>query len=325
MRFHGRMSPGRVDDLGKPVQVVIHAPTKLAGATIKIWEMDSFSTGKTGETKEGSADDLLATFRGDIASVPHATGTRPPDWRTFKVSGAKIEAAKADIARFKLQFAGSDTSYEIPLLSEAGEVEGGAYEVGFSIEVGGAEKFRTKSPCLVTPKITPLRLVARVISHIDKRGIVKKTMFEQPLAYRCVAIGTRTTTDATAKLEILARGCTDSGGYLLDRDLDEPGDGPPRPLIVRADRELFLIDAALPFEKTGVTEIPIAACDQIVVRGHDVSLVRSGIADPMSLSAAERSLDEHRRFREAKVDAPDVATGIRRLAVRARSKQGGER
>ncbi len=42
-----------------PVQVVIHAPTKLAGATIKIWEMDSFSTGKTGETKEGSADDLL--------------------------------------------------------------------------------------------------------------------------------------------------------------------------------------------------------------------------------------------------------------------------
>lgn len=324
MKFHGRIAPGKLTDLSKPLQILIHAPAKLAGATIKIWELDTFE--QDGEVKsEGSADDLLATFQGDIEPAPKSSGARAPDWRAFKVNHVKIEDADPDVARVKIQFAGSDTTYEIPIISELDEVEGDSYELGFSIEVGGAEKFKTRSPALVIPPMRPLRLVARYVQDATPDQIVDDTMYEEPLAYRHVAIGTRTTTDPTAKFKILATGYSDADGYLLDRDPAERGDAPPRPLIVRAGRELFLLDDAEPITKMGVTELPIAMCDQIVGKDHDLVVVRSAVPHPMSLRIAERPADGERAFGTAKVEAPKI-TSISSLFTfgGARGARGGE-
>lgn len=305
MKFHGRIAPGRITDLEKPLEILIHAPTKASGVTIKLWEMDTFE--ENGKTKsEGSADDLLATFTGDITPAP-ASGNRAPDWRAFKVSDAKIEDAEPHVVRIKVKFGGSDTIYDVPIKSELGEVEGDSYELGFSMEVGGAEKFKTKSPALVVPPMRPLRLVARYVQHQTDKGIIKESLYEEPIAYRHVALGTGTTEDEKAKLKILAKGYTDAHGYLLDRDPSEKGKEPPRPLIVRGGRSLFIVEDLEPIKGEGVTEIPIAACDAVVGDdGHDLIVVRTSVIHPMSLRIAERPASGEARFGEAKTEGPKL-------------------
>ena len=305
MQFHGRIAPGLLTDLTQPLQILIHAPARLAGVTVKVWEMDTFEVDGVIRS-EGSADDLLATFQGDITPALARGGARAPEWRAFKVSSATIEDAEPDLVRVKLQFAGDPTTYEVPLRSELDEVEGDSYELGFSIEVGGAEKFRTRSPALVVPPMRPLRIVARYAQHGTMEGVIEETMYDEPLAYRHVALGTRTTKDEAARFKILAKGYTDAHGYLLDRDPDEHGDAPPRPLIVRAGRELFLLDDSTPITKSGVTEIPIAVCDQVLGTDHDLVVFRSAPTHPMSLGIAERPAAGDHAFGEATVKAPTL-------------------
>lgn len=323
MKFHGRISPGKITDLSTPLQVLIYAPAKLSGVTIKIWEMDTFE--QDGKTKsEGTADDLLATFQGDITPAD-AKGARPPEWRAFKVSSAKIEPPDpgADQVMVKLQFGGSDTIYEVPIKSELDEVEGDSYEIGFSIEVGGAEKFKTKSPALVVPPMTPLRVVARYIQslrHEDAARVDKDSTYDEPLAYRYVALGTPTTDDENAKFKILGTGFTDGQGYLFDGELDPKADKPPRPMIVRAGRGLFILDNHEPFKKIGATEIPIVRCNPVLPDDHDLVVIRSGVTHPMSMRIAERPSVGEERFGEAKVEVPEQLPPMRFTVV---SKKAG--
>lgn|GEM_PF-5023289 len=309
MKFHGRITPGKTTDLSKPLQVLIYAPAKLSGATIKIWEMDTFE--QDGKTKsEGSKDDLLATFQGDITPAD-ASGARPPEWRAFKVSSSKIEDPDpgADQVMIKIQFGGSETIYDVPVKSEVDEVEGDSYEIGFSIEVGGAEKFKTKSPALVVPPMKPLRIVARYVQFLDRQDptkFEKDSMYEEPLAYRHIAIGTATTKDDNAKFKILGAGYTDGQGYLFNGELDPAAKELPRPMIVRVGRELYLIDDHQKFTKTGVTEIPIARCDHIYGEDHDIIVMRSGSVSPMSVRIVERPSTGDEEFGEAKAEGPKL-------------------
>ncbi len=169
MKFHARLHPGRVTDLNQPLEVRVHQPRKAADVTIKVWELDAFLGADGKPRREGTPDDLLATFVGSIEPAPPGGG-RKPDWRAFKVASATIEPAPPDALMVKLRFPGSDTVYDVPILSEAAEVEGTEYELGLSIELGGAEKFRSKAPTLVrVPRIVP-RLTALHIDGFDDDG-----------------------------------------------------------------------------------------------------------------------------------------------------------
>lgn len=168
MKFHGRVEPGRLTDLSTPIEIRIHQPRKASGVTIKIWELDAFIGADGKPHREGTPDDLLATFTGSIEPAP--PGGRPPEWRKFVVDSVKIEEAPADSMKFLLKFPGSDDTYEIPVISEVGEVEGTDYEIGFSMEVSGAEKFRTKVPCLICPATVRPRIKEVVVIGFDEDG-----------------------------------------------------------------------------------------------------------------------------------------------------------
>lgn len=188
MKFHGRVHPGRLVDLGTPIEVRIHHPRKCAGVTIKIWELDAFIGADGKPQREGSPDDLLATFTGSIEPAP--PGGRPPDWRKFVVESVKIEEAPADTMKFLLTFPGSDETYEIPVISEVGEVEGTDYEIGFSMEVGGAEKFRSKVPCLLSPATIRPRVKEVLVIGLDDQGEpILDEALDLPVSNTTVALG----------------------------------------------------------------------------------------------------------------------------------------
>ena len=271
MKFHGRIAPGRISSLREPMQVILHAPMKASGVTVKIWEMDTFSEGNA--TKhEGSADDLLATFEGDISAAPHAGGSRPPEWRAFKVTAARIEPADDHVARVKLRFAGSNTIYDIPIKSEHDEAEGDVFEVGFSIELGGSEKFRTRSPCLVAPPRGSIRVTeARFGAYDDHGKPAADTVHERPLALRYAAIGVAQgdPKDVATKLKILGNGYVDLHGILVAHP-DEAKQGEPmHAATARRTRGIFVYVHTDPAPMAlGISKIPIAVCDPIDEDGN---------------------------------------------------------
>jgi len=288
MKFHGRMAPGRILDPAQPVQVVIHAPARCASVTLKIWELDAFVDASGKRRREGSPDDLLATFTGAIEPARGSRGARPPDWRAFRVDSARIEAAPPGAVWFRLQLPGADTIHDIPIRSEADEVEGTDLELGFSIEVGGAEKFRTRAPCLFAPARRPLRVVARYITCFDESAKpVPEAVYQEPLAHRHVAIGRRDGNGDDATLEVLARGYIDCDGYLIEPPRPGHETAAGRPLIVSAGRDLFLFDDAMPIAATGKTRIPIAACDPIAGAGPELTVLRAAVPHPMTLQGAD--------------------------------------
>lgn len=190
MKFHGRMHPGRLRDLGAPVEVRIHQPRKAADVTIKIWELDAFLGADGKPRREGTPDDLLATFTGAIEPAPGGRGARSPAWREFKVASVVIEDAPPDVMKFLLRFPGADTTYEIPVRSEDAEVEGTEYELGFSMEVGGSEKFRTKVPCLLSPATVRPRIRELLIVGFDEHGDpILADAVEVPPSGRAAAVG----------------------------------------------------------------------------------------------------------------------------------------
>src|SRR5688500_16501112 len=150
MRFHARLAPGVVDDPEQVVDLVIHAPARCADVTIKLWELDVFRDPETGERRdEGTQDDLLAEFTGSI--VPGSADRAAADWRRFELASHRIVSDDPDLVRFKLRLPGVEQVFEVPIVSEAGEAEGRAFELGLSIEHAGAEQYRTSVPCLFAP------------------------------------------------------------------------------------------------------------------------------------------------------------------------------
>jgi len=186
MKVHARLHPGRITDLAQPVEVHLHQPRQASDVTIKLWELDAFLGADGQPRREGSPDDLLATFVGAIEPAP--PGRRGPDWRRFLVRSVEFAPAPPDALRWKLRFPGSDVVYDLPLVSEAAEVEGTDYELGLSIEIGGAERFRTKAPTLLTPASVVPRLRELVIVGYDDDGapILDGAIEVEPRAARVV-------------------------------------------------------------------------------------------------------------------------------------------
>ncbi len=248
MKVHGRVHPGRITDLAEPLEVRIHQPMKASGVTVKIWELDAFIGADGKQKREGTPDDLLATFTGSIEPAP---GKRSPEWRKFVVDSVKIEEAPPDTLKFLLAFPGTDTTYEIPIISEAGEVEGTDYELGFSIEVGGAEKFRTKVPCLLSPTtVRPRVKEISIVGYDDQDKPILEHSEELPAGTYIVSVGVppddfdADSTDVAMldkPLEKILQLVADPSGFLFAKDTkraDAGGLEQGRAITVRKGKKL---------------------------------------------------------------------------------------
>ncbi len=221
MKFHGRLHPGRVTDLNQPIEVRIHQPRKAADVTIKIWELDAFLGADGKPRREGTPDDLLATFVGSIEPAPPGGG-RKPDWRAFKVASATIESAPPDALMIKLRFPGSDTVYDVPILSEAAEIEGTEYELGLSIEIGGAEQFRTKAPTLLAvPRVVPRLTALHIVGFDDEGEAIRDDAYAMPACIPNIALalaGPKDADDAHQPAPVVGQCKVHASGILTSRD-----------------------------------------------------------------------------------------------------------
>ena len=270
MNFHGHIHPGVVSDQKQVLQLVIHAPKRAAGVTIKIWEMDTFKRADGSTEKEGSADDLLAQFEGAIE--PGEETQADPSWRKFVVASHHIEDAEPDLLCCRLQFGGDDTVYDIPIRSEKDEAEGRAFEIGFSIEVGGSEKFKTTSPVLFDIPRIMIRGELRSF-HLTEDGEPDPvTERFSHLALHWAAIGTRIGEGLTATLDVAGVGYFDSTGLLLtgDPNRGKEGEPAPRPLLVRRDRALLAYLLDQPSDLRGPSSIPAGTCLPVTEEGRVV-------------------------------------------------------
>lgn len=264
MEFHARLSPGVVTDATQPIDLVVHAPARCADVTIKLWELDVFRDPETGERRdEGTKDDLLAEFQGAIEPGPGARGAR--DWRRFVVASSRIVSDDPSLARFRLRLPGDEAVHEVPIVSEAGEVEGRAYELGLSIEHGGEERYRTTVPCLFAPpRLHPTVTRRRVAGRDDEGRPDPRWSHDERLSQRYLAIGTahgEARPDGLGQtLNVLVRAWVDVHGQVVRRD-EEGDEAAGQPVALRAGRPLFVHVHAEPDDvPLGPSDIPIAAC-----------------------------------------------------------------
>lgn len=268
MRFHARLAPGVVVDPQQVVDVIVHSPAACEDVTIKLWELDSFRDPETGERRhEGSQDDLLAEFSGRIE--PGEPDRASPAWRRFVVASHRIASDDPDLARVRLRLAGAEPVYEVPILSEAGEAEGTAYELGVSIEHAGEERYRTSVPCLFAlPTVHPVVVRRRVAGRLEDGTADPEWTSEGRLSLQHVAFGVAEGEPGRQRLRVLLRGFVDVHGQLVRRPDDEAKAGP---IALRAGRPLFAYvhddPDAVPL---GPTRIPIAVCDPLDEAGQVV-------------------------------------------------------
>ena len=114
--FEGRLDPNIQPDPDKPLTVVFNSPESADELiTLKIKEVDTYMESEGRQIREGSGDDLLATFTGRILS---------DEARRFRVISHTNESDDTSLPTIKIKFQGSETVYEIPVVSEEGESEG---------------------------------------------------------------------------------------------------------------------------------------------------------------------------------------------------------
>lgn len=282
MKFHARFDPGIVTDADQAIRLVIHEPRKASGVTVKIWELGSFVGAEGAAKRQEGKTDLLATLTGDIEPARDSRQTR-----VFKVTNARITTEDKDkkLATIKLAVSGTETVYTLPLPSEGQEAEGRSREIGFSIEQGGAEVFRTRAPCFFHPQhVFPTAIACRHDSFDEEQRE------EEILRLRHVCIGFSEGEGMKARLNILTTGYIDLQGHLVDGP-PEDGEPPPQPLALRHDRELFAYVHVEPAGlAAGHSKIPIAICDPIEPDGtirHRLLTVEH----PFGLVLGERKLD----------------------------------
>jgi hypothetical protein len=118
--FEGRLDPNIQSDPNAPLEIRFARPIEADGVTIEIKELDTFLDDQSQQVSEGSEDDLLATFSGRIRN------------RLFEVQGDPVYASD-DVAlpTVRIKFEGSETVYEIPVVSDEGETEGDNWEIIF--------------------------------------------------------------------------------------------------------------------------------------------------------------------------------------------------
>jgi len=255
MKFHGRLEPGIVSGADPLLGLVIHAPGKASGVTIKIWELETFVSAQGKDKRDGAQ--LLAELRGDLDLDGQPTAPR-----RFTVKSSRIAVDDPEGQHPSIRLAvGGDQTYTLPLASTKGEAESTTHEIGFSIEQGGAEVFRSKAPCLYHPKPIFPTVVARAYDQF----VDEEHRDEQILRLHHAVVGFAEGDGPKARLNVLGTGFVDLYGHLVDAEPtdDQPA---PQPLPLSRDRELYVYvhkdKIELEADK-GPSWIPIALCDPI--------------------------------------------------------------
>lgn len=264
MRFHARLHPGVVSDPEEPIDLVIHAPARCDDVTIKVWELDVFRDPETGErVDEGTQDDLLLELVGRIE--PGDADRSATGWRRFVATSTRVVGQDPRLPRFRLRVPGLEQPLEVPIVSSEGEVEGESYELGLSIEHGGAERYRTQVPCLFTPpRRLPVLVHRQVAGRLEDGAPDPEWTSEGRVSLRHVAFGVADGAPGKGygqRLRVLARGFVDVHGRVVRAPGDVAEGQAPAPLTLRKDVPLYawLHDDpdAVPL---GLTRIPVAAC-----------------------------------------------------------------
>ena len=137
--FRGRLRPNIQRDPAEPLEVFFTRPRGAEQLiTVKIKELDTYTDLQNRQVSEGSEDDLLATFTGRIINTgPDAAARR------FRVETHSNESNDESLPTIKIKFEGTDTVYDIPVVSEEGESEGSNWEIAFTVEYPGQDDYNS--------------------------------------------------------------------------------------------------------------------------------------------------------------------------------------
>ena len=86
-------------------------------------------------------------------------------------------AVPPDALMIKLRFPGSDTVYDVPILSEAAEIEGTEYELGLSIEIGDSAAFHAAALARGLPVAGEIELFAQALAMLREQVFALDHMF----------------------------------------------------------------------------------------------------------------------------------------------------
>ncbi len=237
MKFYARLTPGIAEDFTAPLEVVLHQPRKAAsGVVVKIWERASY-TDLDGRFVEDHGDDLLIELHGDVAAdaVLRAHGRG-------KLVVAKTVVPKRDsktpLGVLKLRVDGDGTVYEAPIPSTDGELHAQNFEIGLSLEHGGAEVFRSKVPTFIRHTLRNPQLATRRLLGFNDDGTPIHDDDEVLLAGRYATIGTPSEPSTGGTLIVLGLAIVGEDGRLAPCD----GDGKRKAgelVLLRTHRELY--------------------------------------------------------------------------------------
>lgn len=142
MLFRGRLRPNIQRDATQPLEIRFIRPHWAPELiTLEIWELDTYRDPQTyrrsprsREISEGTDNDLLATFTGRINRSA---------LRRFQVESHTNVSDDAELPTIKIKFQGSDTVYDIPVVSEDDESEGTNWEIAFVVKYTGQDDYRS--------------------------------------------------------------------------------------------------------------------------------------------------------------------------------------
>jgi hypothetical protein len=287
VKVHARLAPGIVAP-GNEVSVRIHLPRKLAGVTLKLWELDGYVDRDGAAKREPAGDLLLAQWDGDLEAGDGAT---PNDVNYVKFSKHQEtlttpDTDTEDAFRLRVRLPGDDEAIQVPMGSEKTQLVARGVSLALSIENGGSELFRTTSSCVAQMPTTTILVGHHRFSMrneaADFYSDVDDDRIEEVHAHQWITLGVQTGTGMTARLDVLGSGYLDATGLALDSDKPTA-----QPLVVRKGRKLFVYihERKLDLPK-GASKIPIAACDMVEDDGT-VSAERPEQGDRLELRIAE--------------------------------------
>jgi hypothetical protein len=270
MRVFARWATGVVAGSTPRVEVCFHAPPRLTGVTLRIWELAAYP-GRDGETRRDGASEIeIAAIHGDLVH-----GLRSE--RRLRVTGVDRPSAPTQALRLALGLA--EETVELAVPHEADELAARPHQLMLSVHQGGTELFRSPAPCLVTPAaIWPRASVS--LGYPDDRGAVVGAGAEVPLRHHhaCFGRGDGRT------LHVLGDGYFDGEGRLLDR----PGGAP---LLVRAGKPFLVFVHREPHEiALGQSRLLVDLCTALGSDGS-IRLERFDVADPVAIDCLERRAD----------------------------------
>src|SRR5262249_10850745 len=251
-------------EVDEVVDLRLHAPRTLAGVAVKLWDGES----------------LLAQWDGDIEPGGGAS-PNDRDYCKLTVKTTKTSSDDPDVFAIRVRLPGVAAPVAIPLASEKQERDARPVPLGLSIEKDGAEKFRSASPCIVQMPTTLLSFEHHTYAVRKKdRSFDDDGKEVEALTHRWVCLGLKSGEGMKARLEIVGAGRINGRGIAVDVETGQP-------IYVRKGRKLwaYFHDEKADLAK-GVSEIPIAACDEVQADGV-VQAHRPALANLLSVNIAE--------------------------------------